>query len=49
MEKAGSWYSYNGEKIGQGRDNVRQFLKDKIKAELNVLPIDFEIEQEEKE
>ena len=58
MEKAGSWYSYNGEKIGQGRDNVRQFLKDnpetsieienKIKAELNVLPIDFEIEQEEK-
>ena len=59
MEKAGSWYSYNGEKIGQGRDDVRQFLKDnpetsieienKIKAELNVLPIDFEIEQEEKE
>ena len=59
MEKAGSWYSYNGEKIGQGRDNVRQFLKDnpetsieienKIKAELNVFPIDFEIEQEEKE
>jgi recombination protein RecA len=56
MEKAGSWYSYNGEKIGQGRDNVRQFLKDnpetaneienKIKSELNVLPIDFEIEQE---
>ena len=56
MEKAGSWYSYNGEKIGQGRDNVRQFLKDnpetaheienKIKAELNVLPIDFEIEQD---
>ena len=59
IEKAGSWYSYNGEKIGQSRDNVRQFLKDnpetsieienKIKAELNVLPIDFEIEQEEKE
>jgi len=28
IEKAGSWYSYNGTKIGQGKDNVRQFLKD---------------------
>ncbi len=28
IEKAGSWYSYNGKKIGQGKDNVRQFLKD---------------------
>ena len=27
IEKAGSWYSYNGEKIGQGKDNVRDFLK----------------------
>ncbi len=27
IEKSGSWYSYNGEKIGQGKDNVRQFLK----------------------
>jgi recombination protein RecA len=27
VEKAGSWYSYNGEKIGQGKDNVRQYLK----------------------
>jgi recombination protein RecA len=27
IEKAGSWYSYNGEKIGQGKDNVREFLK----------------------
>jgi len=27
MEKSGSWYSYNGEKIGQGKDNVRQYLK----------------------
>ena len=23
IEKAGSWYSYNGEKIGQGRENVK--------------------------
>lgn len=27
VEKAGSWYSYNGEKIGQGKDNVREYLK----------------------
>src|SRR3954447_15248459 len=28
IEKSGSWYSYKGERIGQGRDNARQFLKD---------------------
>jgi len=28
IEKSGSWYSYNGDKIGQGKDNVRDFLKD---------------------
>lgn len=28
VEKAGAWYSYNGEKIGQGKDNARLFLKD---------------------
>jgi recombination protein RecA len=28
IEKSGSWYSYNGERIGQGRENARQFLKD---------------------
>jgi len=27
LEKTGSWYSYNGEKIGQGRDNALTFLK----------------------
>ncbi|MDC6467055.1 recombinase RecA [Methylophilaceae bacterium] len=27
IEKSGSWYSYNDEKIGQGKDNVREFLK----------------------
>ncbi len=26
IEKSGAWYSYNGERIGQGRDNVRDFL-----------------------
>ncbi|HKM28287.1 MAG TPA: recombinase RecA, partial [Anaerovoracaceae bacterium] len=28
VEKAGSWYSYNGERIGQGRETVKQFLED---------------------
>ena len=28
IEKAGSWYSYKGEKIGQGKDNAREYLKD---------------------
>ncbi|MBO68337.1 MAG: recombinase RecA [Acidiferrobacteraceae bacterium] len=28
VEKAGSWYSYSGERIGQGRDNAREFLKE---------------------
>ena len=28
VNKSGAWYSYNGERIGQGRDNVRQFLKE---------------------
>ncbi len=27
LEKAGAWYSYNGEKIGQGKDNSRDYLK----------------------
>ena len=31
IEKAGSWYSYNGEKIGQGKDNAREFLKENPK------------------
>ena len=40
VEKSGSWYSYKGDRIGQGRENARQFLKDnpesagKLEAEL---------------
>ena len=40
VEKSGAWYSYAGDRIGQGRDNVRQYLKehpdvsDKLDAEL---------------
>ena len=28
LEKSGAWYAYNGEKIGQGRDNAREFLRE---------------------
>jgi recombination protein RecA len=42
VEKSGSWYSYKGDRIGQGRENARQFLKDNpdikktVDAELRV-------------
>jgi len=28
LDKAGAWYAYNGEKIGQGKDNAREFLRE---------------------
>src|SRR4029079_19711430 len=28
IEKSGAWYSYKGERIGQGRDNAKQFLRE---------------------
>ncbi|MEJ6021452.1 recombinase RecA [Ramlibacter sp. PS4R-6] len=46
IEKSGAWYAYNGEKIGQGRDNAREFLREnadlareienKIRTELSI-------------
>lgn len=49
VEKAGAWYSYNGEKIGQGKDNAREFLREnpdiaaeienKVRAALGVAPM----------
>ena len=37
IDKSGAWYSYKGERIGQGKENVRQFLRDnpKITDELD--------------
>ncbi|MBM4238737.1 MAG: recombinase RecA [Gammaproteobacteria bacterium] len=31
IEKSGAWYSYKGERIGQGKENVREFLKNNAK------------------
>ena len=28
VEKSGAWYSYGGERIGQGKDNARQYLRE---------------------
>ncbi len=49
VEKAGAWYAYNGEKIGQGRDNSREFLREnptlaieienKVREALGIPPI----------
>jgi recombination protein RecA len=32
VEKSGTWYAYGGERIGQGRENAKQFLKEKPKV-----------------
>ena len=32
VEKSGAWFSYSGERLGQGRENVKQFLKDNPKT-----------------
>ncbi len=43
VEKAGAWYSYNGTRIGQGKDNVRTYLKehpemaDEIEAKIRAI------------
>jgi recombination protein RecA len=36
IEKSGSWFSYKTERIGQGRENARQFLKDNPDIRENV-------------
>jgi recombination protein RecA len=59
VEKAGAWYSYNGEKIGQGKDNAREFLREnpeiaheienKVRASLGVTAINETGEIEEQD
>jgi recombination protein RecA len=36
IEKSGSWFSYKTERIGQGRENARQFLKDNADIRTNI-------------
>ncbi|MBI3790212.1 MAG: DNA recombination/repair protein RecA, partial [Gemmatimonadetes bacterium] len=36
IEKSGAWYSYKGQRIGQGRENAKMFLKDNTKMMLEV-------------
>lgn len=36
IEKSGAWYSYQGERIGQGKDNVRLFLKEKPELSIEI-------------
>ena len=48
IEKSGSWYSYEGERVGQGRENVKKFFKDneplfqqvllKVKTAIGLVP-----------
>jgi recombination protein RecA len=42
VEKSGSWYSFRGERIGQGRENARQFLKEHPEAAVG---LDTELRQ----
>ncbi len=37
LDKSGAWYSYNGEKIGQGKENVKDYLKNNPKVKEEIL------------
>ncbi len=59
VDKAGAWYSYNGERIGQGKDNARDYLREhhelameiegKIRAAVGTPPIVEEADDDEEE
>ncbi len=36
VDKSGAWYAYNGEKIGQGKDNAREFLRENAELALEI-------------
>ena len=56
IDKSGAWYSYNGERIGQGRENVKKFLKEntdifnslyaKVRETIGLSPVKEEIKVE---
>jgi recombination protein RecA len=55
VDKSGAWYAYKGEKIGQGRDNSREFLREnpelafeienKVRESLNIPLLAAEVEE----
>jgi recombination protein RecA len=55
VDKSGAWYAYQGEKIGQGRDNAREFLREnhelaieienKVRESLNIPLLAVEVEE----
>ncbi len=57
VEKAGAWFSYDGNRIGQGRENAKQYLKEnpeicneiesKIRARFSETPISGEVSEDE--
>jgi recombination protein RecA len=57
IEKSGAWYSYGTQRIGQGRENAKMFLRDnpqvmaeieeKVKAVLGITKAGAEVEAEE--
>ncbi|MFI5241698.1 MAG: DNA recombination/repair protein RecA, partial [Gemmatimonadales bacterium] len=57
IEKSGAWYSYNGQRIGQGRENAKMFLKDnenmmleieeKVKVVLGIKNTEAQLEEAE--
>ncbi|MBU1052549.1 MAG: recombinase RecA [Proteobacteria bacterium] len=57
VDKSGAWYSYNGERIGQGRENVKNFLKEnpdifknmqsKVREAAGIVPAKEEVKVEE--
>jgi recombination protein RecA len=59
LEKSGAWYAYNGEKIGQGRDNAREFLREnpelareienKIREQIGIVALPAGVDEEEAE
>jgi len=36
VQKSGAWYSYNEERVGQGRENAKQFLKENVEMRLEI-------------
>ena len=59
IDKSGAWYAYNGSKIGQGKDNVREYLKEnpalarelegKIRAAVGITPLPGDVEASDDE